>query len=51
MAERCGIPTGVGEAIIGHETSFKFTYLHLDDGALIEWISKLDYPGLEPFSM
>lgn len=43
----CGIPTEVGETIIGHnDRSFKFTYIHLDDETLVKEIAKLEYPGL-----
>ena len=45
---KCGIPTEVGETIIGHnDKSFKFTYIHLTDEQLVKEMAKLNYPGLE----
>jgi integrase len=42
--ERCGISTAVAETIIGHQdSSFKFTYIHLEDRDLIEAIQRLRY--------
>jgi len=42
--ERCGISTAIAETIIGHQdSSFKFTYIHLEDPDLIEAIKKLRY--------
>jgi integrase len=41
---RCGISTEIAETIIGHQdSSFKFTYIHLEDADLIEAISRLRY--------
>lgn len=42
----CGIPTEISETILGHETGFKFTYIHLSDEALLEWIKRLEYPEI-----
>lgn len=42
--ERCWISTAIAETIIGHQdSSFKFTYIHLEDSDLIEAIGKLIY--------
>jgi integrase len=41
---RCGISTEIAETIIGHQdSSFKFTYIHLEDADLIEAIGRLRY--------
>ncbi len=42
--EECGISTATAETIIGHsERSFKFTYIHLSDEALLAAIKRLDF--------
>ena len=46
--EECGVTTATAETIIGHsDRSFKFTYIHLSDQALVEAINRLEYgaPG------
>jgi integrase len=45
--EECGASTAFAETIIGHsDRSFKFTYIHLSDEALINIVRLLDY-GVE----
>lgn len=42
--EECGVSTAFAETIIGHrDTSFKFTYIHLSDEALVNAINLLKY--------
>jgi len=42
--EECGVSTAFAESIIGHsDRSFKFTYIHLSDEALIHAIELLNY--------
>lgn len=42
--EECGVSTAFAETIIGHsDRSFKFTYIHLSDEALINAVSLLSY--------
>ena len=42
--EECGVSTAFAETIIGHsDRSFKFTYIHLSDEALITAVSLLTY--------
>lgn len=42
--EECGVSTAFAETIIGHsDRSFKFTYIHLSDEALINAVTLLDY--------
>ena len=42
--EECGVSTAFSETIIGHsEKSFKYTYIHLSDQALIDAVQLLSY--------
>lgn len=42
--EECGVSTAFAETIIGHsDRSFKFTYIHLSDQALIDAVQLLSY--------
>lgn len=41
--EACGVPSAIGEAIIGHDTGFAHTYIHLSDDVLLGWIKKLEF--------